>query len=117
LLSPVELRLRARKSLESAALLLPSDPDKAAYLAGEAAELLLKARYCALRGLSGLPSDRKALRKLKLDTHQLEQLMKFSDRMQLDWHAMDAIDWPTVTEWDNEDRYSALGSIAPDKSW
>lgn len=113
-MTPSEMRGRATKTLDSAQRLLADDGDKAAYLAGEAAELALKARYCTKNSLSELPTDKGKLRKLRLNVHDLEALFRLVDGVQIDWHAMDKIDWGRVSDWHNEDRYAPVDSLAAD---
>ena len=111
-MTPSEMRKRAWRNLKSAgALLQHGDADKAAYLAGEAAELSLKARYCVTNGLSQLPATKRELADHKLLSHNLERLLRLSDAESIQRGALDSIDWQRVAEWDNEDRYKPVGTV------
>ena len=113
LMTPAEMRKRAWRSLGTADVVINhGDADTAAYLAGQAAELALKARYCAKEGLPNLPTDRKELQRHKLNEHRLQELLKLSDSESVQRGALDLIDWPRVSEWHNEDRYKPVGHVS-----
>ena len=111
-MSPSELRQRATRNLLSAERLLDSDPDMAAYLAGHAAEMALKARYCSVHKLLALPGDPGARKVHKIDGHELEKLLQQSDQIRIERSALDAIDWAEICKWDNEDRYQAVDTMS-----
>jgi len=115
--TPAETRDRARRNLKSAhTLLADDDADKAAYLAGEAVELILKARYCVLNGLPGLPSDNKDLRQHGLQEHDLDKLLTLSESAHIQWRAMNEIDWSVASDHNNQDRYTRPGSISKERA-
>ena len=116
-MTPAEMRKRAWRSLDTAeAVLRHGDSDVAAYLAGQAAELALKSRYCAANGLASLPTGRKELQKHKLNEHRLDELLELSDSIKVQRTALDSIDWARVSEWHNEDRYRPFGSVSPERA-
>lgn len=115
--SLAELRERAWKDIESARLLLDSDPDRAAYLAGYSLELMLKGRYAALRSWSDYPERPEITRrgaKEVLD-HRLDNLLKLAQAETLKNGAMLDIDWGRASSWDVAQRYTPPGTLARDK--
>lgn len=111
-MTPSQTRQRGYRSLRSAAYLLEQgETDIAAYLAGNAAELLLKARYLSKNGLAALPTERNELRKHALNEHRLENLLTLCQGDVIHRQSLDAIDWRSVAEWHNQDRYEPIGSI------
>lgn len=117
-MSPSEIRKRAWRSLGTASLTLDqgNDPDSAAYLIGQAVESMLKARACAVGGLQTLPDDRKELRRHKLDDHTLDRLLNLTDGAAVQRSALDGIDWSSLSEWNNQDRYKPVGHVTHDQA-
>jgi HEPN domain-containing protein len=112
-LTPEQLRQSSAKHLTDAQdCLVKGDHDRAAYDAGFAAELALKARYCSRKGLPVLPDDKKVLKWHKLNTHDLDSLLRLSDSAFISRGSMNDIDWSCISDWDNEDRYKAAGSVS-----
>lgn len=111
-MTPADARSTARAHLVEARVLLASRPEGAAYNAGFAAELALKARHCTQTGLPRLPEDKKALSAAKLNTHRLDQLLKLSDTERIQRSSLQGIDWEAIRDWDNEDRYKAPGGVS-----
>jgi len=111
-MTPSALRQRAIQNLRSArALLDVQDADNANQLAGHAAELLLKARFCSKNGVSQFPETRAALREAKLvmlATHSLDELLMLCDGLHFD--RCSEIDWESAAAWLVEDRYKPTGT-------
>jgi hypothetical protein len=111
--TPEQLRQSSAKHLTDAQdYLAKGDYDRAAYDAGFAAELALKARYCSRKSLPLLPEDKKVLKSHKLNTHDLDGLLRLSDSAFISQSSMNEINWSCISDWDNEDRYKAVGSVS-----
>jgi hypothetical protein len=118
-MTPQELRERAWKNIESARKLLDSDPDLAAQTVGFAAEYTLKARYCTRNGWSDFPDDRAELKArgapAKLFTHDLDELLKFTDDLRIKTTTMHNVGWNRAADWDVERRYQPVGTQSREK--
>lgn len=114
-MTPLELRSRSRQNLASANQLADVDPDNAAQLAGFAAELRLKARYCAIKKIPNFPNSITELRASgmgELKTHDLDQLLKLSNVHSI--AQSPHINWSSISNWRVEHRYHPVGTV--DKS-
>ena len=112
-LTPSQLRELSAKNLERARRSLAAkDPDHAAYEAGHAVELALKARYCTFMQWADFPNDDKD-RKARggpdcVHHHDLQRLLRVSPNS---WHIphFANVQWDIVSDWDNQDRYKGIG--------
>ena len=107
-----QLRDAAAKDVRAAQHLIDGGfLDQAAYLAGHAVEMAIKARYCVLNGYPRL--TRAAVRRLvQADRHNLDRLLTHADGVQIVRARFAAIDWAAVKSWGNEDRYRARGLVS-----
>ena len=88
--------------------------DNASYNARYAGEMALKARFCTRKGWADFPDDRKEAKRRgapDVVTHDLDDLLKLSDSVQLKSNSMHAIDWGAISNWDVEERYTPIGTI------
>lgn len=111
-MTPSQLRVRAYKNLESAKLLLPTDPDNASNLLGQAVELALKARYCTRRGLGDFPETLQALRAAgigEIATHDLDQLLTLARGVFI--VKTGNVNWNNASDWHVGQRYHPVGSV------
>ena len=112
-MTPKDLRESAAKHASDAQSSLDrGDFDKAAYDAGFCAELALKARYCSRNALLSLPTDKKNLKFHKLNTHDLNKLLQVSESVFIAQASMKDIDWKSISDWENEDRYKITGQTS-----
>ena len=112
-MTPEELRERAFKDIETAKVILAADPDRASYLVGYALEFVLKARFCTKVGLGDFPDDRKEAKRLQIAhafTHDLDDLLKLTDRERITRGGMVNVDWAAASDWGVERRYTPVGN-------
>jgi hypothetical protein len=108
-----ELRDRAWKDIESARHLLASDPDRAAYLAGYAIELLLKGKYADAQSWTDYP-DLAEIRKRggkQLIQHDLDELVSLAKAEGLRTGGMLDINWDVIRNWNVSQRYTPVGTL------
>ena len=106
-----QLRDAAAKDVRAAQHLIDGGfLDQAAYLAGHAVEMAIKARWCVLNGYPRL--TKAAVRGLKQDPHNLDRLLTLADGQQIVRARFTAIDWGALKSWGNEDRYRARGLVS-----
>jgi HEPN domain-containing protein len=114
-MTPQELRQNAWTKVKSArSLLAAGSLDDAAYLAGYAVELVLKARYCTRAGWADFPSDAAEIRRIggkEVLTHDLERLLTLAEGTSLAPNTLHHIDWNQALDWDVEQRYRPVGSL------
>lgn len=111
--SLIELRERAWKDLESARLLLDSDPDRAAYLAGYALELMLKGRYAALKKWQDYPERDEIKRRgsREILDHDLHALVALAKAETIKTGAMLDVDWTKAATCKVDQRYTPAGTL------
>lgn len=88
--------------------------DASVYVCGYCIELLLKARICRTLDWEGFPeSNSEFQRYVSFRTHDLTTLLKLSgiERKILGEHG---IAWTTVSKWDSNWRYRAIGKASAD---
>ncbi len=110
---------RAIKSIESARLLLDSDPDLASYTVGYALECALKARFCTKTKLASFPSDRSAAKRLQVAhafVHDLDQLLRLTDDEHIAKENYPSVDWSVAADWSVERRYSPVGTRSTEQA-
>ena len=114
-MTPHELRSRSHQNLTSATQLAETDPDNAAQLAGFAAELRLKARYCTKKKISNFPNSVSKLRASgmgELQTHDLDRLLTLSNAHSIT--RSPHINWSNISSWRVEHRYQPVGTVDKD---
>jgi HEPN domain-containing protein len=87
--------------------------DGAAYIAGYAVEVALKARICRTLKWAGFPSTASEFANLQsLKTHRLSILLSLSGReTKIKSHPLRAFAWSVVVQWDPESRYGRIGTV------
>lgn len=117
-MTPSELRVRALRNIASAhKLVAVGDADNPSNLAGQAAELALKARYCTRHGLSDFPATATGLRAAgigQLAIHDLDKLLTLCKGINIPRTA--GIDWARIADWSNEQKYDVVGAVSPEKA-
>lgn len=117
-MTPFQLRTRASRDIKSAFVLLGADdPDNASKLAGEAAELALKARYCTRNGIANFPETLKEFKDAGLRNlmdHDLTKLLKLAQGVEIQKYT--GIDWDRIGVWDVVQRYDPVGSIGSEQA-
>lgn len=112
-MTPLQLRERARKNLASSEQLLSNgDADNASQLAGTAAELYLKARYCTRNAIASFPdtlADLKAAGMRDIATHNLESLLTLCGDHHI--RSRGHINWESISSWRIEHRYQPVGAV------
>jgi len=108
-----DLRDRAWKDIESARVLLDSDPDRAAYLAGYGLELMLKGRYADLKAWTDYPERQEIKRRgaQEILDHDLDKLVALAKAEGLRTGAMLDTDWDRIRNWDVAQRYTPVGTL------
>lgn len=124
-MTPLELREKAFTFLEIAKSTLNKSPATSWYNAGYTLELYLKAILCRKRGWSQFPQDIKELNKLNAlagfpkentFTHNIDELLKYSDLIFLKKSSYKNIDWDTALEWSEQIRYKSESDITLEKA-
>jgi len=114
-MTPYDLRMKAKKYIEDAKLLLDSSPANAFYLAGYAVEFTLKARLCVTRKWPRMPRSLKECQnwnkrdgydnKDRIFIHDLDELLSLSDSIRIKKSTFTKIDWERACTWNEQVRY------------
>jgi hypothetical protein len=97
-------------------MLLDSDPDRAAYLAGYVLELMLKGRYADLKAWTDYPDLHEIKRRgaREIVDHDLDNLVALARAEGLKTGAMLEVDWERICRWDVAQRYTPVGTLQRD---
>lgn len=106
-------QLAAARLDDAEALYTMGRYDAAAYLAGYAVEVALKARLCLTLGWTGFPETAREFEGLKsLKTHNLRILLRLSGRLG-GIMATHPLEWTDLErDWSPEMRYRSVGTVS-----
>ena len=107
-----DLRSVAEARLRDAQVLLQEGRyDGAAYLAGYAVEIAIKARICQTLGWTGFPESRREFEGYaSFKTHDLAVLLHLSGQESAILERYKE-EWDRIVAWTPEERYSSVGSV------